>query len=344
MSGSRSVLSRAERVRRRPLRSLSARAAWYAASAWSCRCGTGASASTVSGVAWSPPIARDYAPDRLPTARLPRRPRPGQCGSRVARVVAASEAPGRAVSTEPTHAPAALHRAGEPPGHGPGAATSRQSRLAGGARQQARTRGPGAVAGLPWRRAGGRRDLHAAAGGARACCPRRRRGSGQRGDPRPPGNRQAAGGPGDHSPATVALGDTVAERLDLDAVLARKPQVALVDELAHRNPPGPGHATRWQDAAELLAAGIDVISTVSIGQLDSVADVCPGGREYRRAGGPATGSSTSSSPLAAWCSSHSRIYRSMVPVRAASSAEVAGPSVYIGIQGLVQAQRQCCVG
>jgi two-component system sensor histidine kinase KdpD len=74
-------------------------------------------------------------------------------------------------------------------------------------------------------------------------------------------------------PAVVAIGDTLAERLDLDAVLARKPQVALVDELAHRNPPGPGHASRWQEAAELLAAGIDVISTVSIGQLDSVADV-----------------------------------------------------------------------
>jgi two-component system, OmpR family, sensor histidine kinase KdpD len=73
--------------------------------------------------------------------------------------------------------------------------------------------------------------------------------------------------------AGVAIGDTLAERLDLDAVLARKPQVALVDELAHRNPPGPGHATRWQEAAELLAAGIDVISTVSIGQLDSVADL-----------------------------------------------------------------------
>ena len=74
-------------------------------------------------------------------------------------------------------------------------------------------------------------------------------------------------------PAAVAPGDTAAGRLDLDAVLARKPQVALLDALAHRNPPGPGHATRWQEAAELLAAGIDVISTVSIGQLDSVADV-----------------------------------------------------------------------
>jgi two-component system, OmpR family, sensor histidine kinase KdpD len=73
--------------------------------------------------------------------------------------------------------------------------------------------------------------------------------------------------------AALAIGDTLAERLDLDAVLARKPQVALVDELAHRNPPGPGHATRWQEVTELLAAGIDVISTVSIGQLDSVADL-----------------------------------------------------------------------
>ena len=44
-------------------------------------------------------------------------------------------------------------------------------------------------------------------------------------------------------PAAVAIGDTLAERLDLDAVLARKPQVALVDGLAHRNPPGPGRAT-----------------------------------------------------------------------------------------------------
>jgi two-component system, OmpR family, sensor histidine kinase KdpD len=69
-------------------------------------------------------------------------------------------------------------------------------------------------------------------------------------------------------PAAAATGD-----LDLDAVLARNPQVVLVDELAHRNPPGPGHATRWQEAAELLAARIDVISTVSIGQLDSVADL-----------------------------------------------------------------------
>jgi two-component system, OmpR family, sensor histidine kinase KdpD len=48
---------------------------------------------------------------------------------------------------------------------------------------------------------------------------------------------------------------------------------ALPDDLAHRNLPGPGHASRWQDVAELLAAGIDVITTVSTGQLDSLADI-----------------------------------------------------------------------
>ena len=74
-------------------------------------------------------------------------------------------------------------------------------------------------------------------------------------------------------PAIVACQDTVAEEMDLGAVLARRPQVALVDRLAHGNPPGPGHATRWQDAWKLLAAGIDVISTVSIGHLDSLTDV-----------------------------------------------------------------------
>jgi two-component system sensor histidine kinase KdpD len=74
-------------------------------------------------------------------------------------------------------------------------------------------------------------------------------------------------------PAQAASRGTIAEEMDLGAVLARRPQVALVDELAHRNLPGPGHATRWQDAMELLAAGIDVVSTVSIGHLDSLTDV-----------------------------------------------------------------------
>jgi two-component system, OmpR family, sensor histidine kinase KdpD len=61
--------------------------------------------------------------------------------------------------------------------------------------------------------------------------------------------------------------------MDLDAVLARRPKVALVDELAHTNVPGSGrNQKRWQDVLELLDAGIDVISTVNIQHLQSLAD------------------------------------------------------------------------
>ena len=66
---------------------------------------------------------------------------------------------------------------------------------------------------------------------------------------------------------------TLAEEMDLYAVLARSPAVALVDDLAHRNAPGSRHRTQWQDVEDLLAAGIEVLSTVSIGHLDSLADV-----------------------------------------------------------------------
>ncbi len=61
--------------------------------------------------------------------------------------------------------------------------------------------------------------------------------------------------------------------LDLDALLARAPEVALVDELAHTNPPGSRNAKRWQDVTELLDAGIDVITTVNIQHLESINDV-----------------------------------------------------------------------
>ena len=61
--------------------------------------------------------------------------------------------------------------------------------------------------------------------------------------------------------------------MDLDAVLARRPEVALVDELAHTNVPGSRNEKRWQDIEELLAAGIDVISTVNIQHLESINDV-----------------------------------------------------------------------
>jgi two-component system sensor histidine kinase KdpD len=63
------------------------------------------------------------------------------------------------------------------------------------------------------------------------------------------------------------------EEMDLEAVLRRHPKVALVDELAHTNVPGSGpHEKRWQDVLEILDAGIDVISTVNIQHLESIAD------------------------------------------------------------------------
>ncbi len=65
----------------------------------------------------------------------------------------------------------------------------------------------------------------------------------------------------------------VLEEMDTDAVLARHPQVCLVDELAHTNAPGGRYEKRWQDVEELLAAGIDVISTLNIQHLESLNDV-----------------------------------------------------------------------
>ncbi|MEQ8145945.1 DUF4118 domain-containing protein [Streptomyces sp. OP7] len=67
-------------------------------------------------------------------------------------------------------------------------------------------------------------------------------------------------------------GSTFTE-MDVDAVLLRAPAVALVDELAHTNVPGSRNAKRWQDVEELLAAGIDVVSTVNIQHLESLGDV-----------------------------------------------------------------------
>ncbi|GAA2436473.1 sensor histidine kinase KdpD [Streptomyces mauvecolor] len=61
--------------------------------------------------------------------------------------------------------------------------------------------------------------------------------------------------------------------MDVDAVLERRPAVALVDELAHTNIPGSRNVKRWQDVEELLDAGIDVVSTVNIQHLESLGDV-----------------------------------------------------------------------
>ncbi|MYS87789.1 sensor histidine kinase [Embleya scabrispora] len=61
--------------------------------------------------------------------------------------------------------------------------------------------------------------------------------------------------------------------MDVDAVIARRPRVALVDELAHTNVPGSRNEKRWQDIDEILDAGIDVISTVNVQHLESLNDV-----------------------------------------------------------------------
>ena len=64
------------------------------------------------------------------------------------------------------------------------------------------------------------------------------------------------------------------EEMDLEAILRRRPQLVLVDELAHTNVPGSGeHTKRWQDVETLLAAGIDVLSTVNVQHLESLNDV-----------------------------------------------------------------------
>jgi two-component system, OmpR family, sensor histidine kinase KdpD len=63
------------------------------------------------------------------------------------------------------------------------------------------------------------------------------------------------------------------EEMDVDAILARKPKLALVDEIAHTNVPGSRNEKRWQDVNELLDAGIDVVTTLNMQHLESVNDV-----------------------------------------------------------------------
>jgi len=67
--------------------------------------------------------------------------------------------------------------------------------------------------------------------------------------------------------------DRLLEEFDLDALLARKPRLALVDELAHTNVPGSRHAKRYQDVQELLDAGIDVYTTLNVQHLESFNDL-----------------------------------------------------------------------
>ncbi|MBK5189413.1 MAG: universal stress protein [Gemmatimonadaceae bacterium] len=71
----------------------------------------------------------------------------------------------------------------------------------------------------------------------------------------------------------VAYRGVTLSEMDVDAIIARHPEVAIVDELAHTNLPGSKHRKRWEDVLELLDAGINVISAVNVQHLDSLNDV-----------------------------------------------------------------------
>jgi two-component system sensor histidine kinase KdpD len=74
-------------------------------------------------------------------------------------------------------------------------------------------------------------------------------------------------------PRLVEYRGSVFEEMDTAALIARRPEVALIDELAHTNVPGSGHAKRWEDALDALAEGITVISTLNVQHLASLNDV-----------------------------------------------------------------------
>ena len=88
----------------------------------------------------------------------------------------------------------------------------------------------------------------------------------------------------------------IMSEFDIDAALARRPELLLVDEYAHTNIPGSRHPKRWQDVEELLAAGMDVWTTLNVQHLESLNDVVRGSR-------------------ASACARRCRIASSMAPTR-----------------------------
>ena len=75
---------------------------------------------------------------------------------------------------------------------------------------------------------------------------------------------------------SVSYNNILLNEFNLDATLKRKPQIVLVDELAHSNPKGCRHEKRYQDIKELLTAGIDVYTTVNVQHLESLNDMIAG--------------------------------------------------------------------
>jgi two-component system sensor histidine kinase KdpD len=95
------------------------------------------------------------------------------------------------------------------------------------------------------------------------------------GNPRTQRDRGDAGGSAP-CPSAAFPPRALRHEFDLDAALARRPALILVDELAHSNAPGSRHPKRWQDVEELLEAGIDVFTTVNVQHLESLNDVVSG--------------------------------------------------------------------
>ena len=93
-------------------------------------------------------------------------------------------------------------------------------------------------------------------------------------------------------PRVIEYRGVTLREMDLDAILARRPTVCLVDELAHTNAPGSRHPKRYQDVEDLLHAGIHVITTVNVQHLESLYDEIE--RVDRACG------SRSGSPTACW--------------------------------------------
>ncbi len=95
-----------------------------------------------------------------------------------------------------------------------------------------------------------------------------------RGNARPQGNARARrGGWRRFLSHIITIASARLAEFDLDAALARKPQLILVDELAHSNVQGTRHLKRWQDVYELLDASIDVYTTVNVQHLESLNDI-----------------------------------------------------------------------
>src|ERR1035437_7171719 len=79
-----------------------------------------------------------------------------------------------------------------------------------------------------------------------------------------------------HPLRDITYRNHVLKEFDIDAALARKPAIILMDELAHSNVVGSRHPKRWQDVEELLAAGIDVYSTINVQHLETLNDIVSG--------------------------------------------------------------------